>query len=247
VAGQDRLGYYVAQYDGEIAVADEQVGLLMDALRQSGRRERTVVVLTSDHGESLGEHGYYFDHGENLFDPSLRIPLVVSVPGGARRGVRSDALVSTLDLVPTILDALNVSYPPDLAGRSMLGVVKGTSTAGWDRVFARSDRNLTASLDRRYKVVATPQGEALRYALFDREADRGETRDLARRQPDLLRAQRKELDLFFQRGEREWRRTQALAGDERPPVALTRADCDALAALGYLDAAKQCAAALVPK
>ena len=80
-------------------------------LDASGRRGHTLVVLTSDHGESLGEHDYYFDHGENLFDPSLAIPLIVSMPGSPP-GVRTAALASTLDLVPTVLDAVKVSYPP---------------------------------------------------------------------------------------------------------------------------------------
>jgi arylsulfatase len=245
VAGQDRLGFYVSQYDGEIAAADEQVGLVVAALREARRFDDTVVVVTSDHGESLGEHGYYFDHGENLFDPSLRIPLIVSAPG-ARRGARSEALVSTLDLVPTLLDAVKVSYPPDLAGRSMLGAVTGAA-AGWDRVFARNDRNLTAAFDRRYKVVATPGGKDVRLALFDREQDPGETRDLARAQPEELARQRRELDLFFARAERERARTERLVGAAPPPAALTRADCDSLAALGYVEAAGRCSAGLVPK
>ena len=92
VPGQRRLGYYVAQYDGEIATVDAEVGKVLQAL-SAGLRERTVVVLTSDHGESLGEHDYYFDHGEDLFDPSLRVPLLVSLPG-APPG-RSEALAST--------------------------------------------------------------------------------------------------------------------------------------------------------
>jgi arylsulfatase len=245
VAGQDRLGYYVAQYDGEIAAADEEVGKVLDALRQAGRWEGTLVVVTSDHGESLGEHDYYFDHGENLFDPTLRIPLIVSMPG-ARRGARSEALVSTLDLVPTVLDAVKVSYPPDLAGRSVLGAIS-RGEGGWDRVFARSDRNLTASLDRRYKVVATPGEKQPALALFDREKDPGETRDLARFQPEERRRQGQALDLFFQRAEREWARTRTLVGAARPTASLTQADCDSLAALGYLDAARHCAAGLVPK
>jgi arylsulfatase len=234
VPGQDRLGYYVAQYDGEVAVADEQVGTVLEALRQAGRWERTMVVVTSDHGESLGEHGYYFDHGQNLFDPTLRIPLVVSVPG-ARRGARTEALASTLDLVPTILDAVKVSYPPDLAGRSLLGAVKG-GAGGWDRVFARSDRNLTASFDRRHKVVATPGAKEPRLALYDRAADPGETRDLARARPDELRRQRRELDLFFERAEREWARTRALVGESPALAAVSEEACRNLQALGYVDA-----------
>ena len=100
VAGRDRLAYYVAQYDGEIAAVDQEVGRVLDALRETGQLARTVVMVTSDHGESLGEHEYYFDHGEDLFEPSLRIPLVIAAPG-AKPGQRNDAMASTLDLLPT--------------------------------------------------------------------------------------------------------------------------------------------------
>jgi arylsulfatase A-like enzyme len=239
VPGQRRLAYYVSQYDGEIAAADEQAGQVLRALRDTGWWDRTMVVVTSDHGESLGEHGYYFDHGEDLFDPSVRIPLIVSIPG-ARRAARSQVLASTLDLVPTVLDAVKVSYPPDLAGRSLLGAVKGAE-AGWDRLFARNDRNLTASFDRSHKVVLTP-GKEGRLALYDRVADPGETRDLARARPEEARRQRRELDLFLERAEREWGRTQTLLGGVPSPAAMTPEACASLRALGYVDAAKQCAA-----
>ena len=91
--GRDRLGDYVGLYDGEIASVDQEVGQIMDALRTSAVKDHTLVVLTSDHGESLGEHDYYFDHGENVFEPSLRIPLIVVHPGSpggsvARRSPR---------------------------------------------------------------------------------------------------------------------------------------------------------------
>ena len=82
--GRDRLGDYVGLYDGEIASVDQEVGQIIDALRASAVKDHTLVVLTSDHGESLGEHDYYFDHGENVFEPSLRIPLIVVHPGSPR-------------------------------------------------------------------------------------------------------------------------------------------------------------------
>ena len=95
VPGRDRQAWYVAQYDGEIASVDAEVGKVLEALQASPAREHTLVILTSDHGESLGEHDYFFDHGQNLFDPCLRIPLVLAVPGrgsgSAQRQLRLDA------------------------------------------------------------------------------------------------------------------------------------------------------------
>jgi arylsulfatase len=232
VPGQDRLGYYVAQYDGEIAAADQEVGKVLDALERSPHAAHTLVVVTSDHGESLGEHGYYFDHGQDVYDPCLRIPLLLAQPGVAG-GTRTSALASTLDLVPTVLDAVKVSYPPDLAGTSLLPALRGQPLAGRDRLFARNDRNATAVFDARLKVIATPTESDLRYELFDRAADPGETKDAARRQPDAMRVTRRELELFLARAEREWSHTRRLLGDQPGASRMDPAACEQLKALGY--------------
>ena len=233
VAGRDRLGYYVAQYDGEVAAVDEQVGRVLDALSASAVKDRTIVVLTSDHGESLGEHDYYFDHGENLFDPSLRIPLLVVAPG-APRGRRTSTLASTLDLVPTILDAVKVSFPPDLAGHSLLPAVTGREPRSRARLYGQNDRNLVATWDERFKLVATPRGDGWRFSLYDRETDRGETRDVGPRLSEDLRSQRREMEIFLEQSDREWARIRdtlaRTSGEER----LSPEACERLKALGYV-------------
>jgi choline-sulfatase len=234
VPGQDRLGWYVAQYDGEIAAVDREVGRLLDALDTSGRRGRTLVVLTSDHGESLGEHDYYFEHGENLFDPSLAIPLIVSRPG-APAGGRTAALASTLDLVPTVLDAVKVSYPPDLAGMSLLPAITGGALPPRERLFAGNDRNLEATFDARFKLVATPEDQAPRYALYDRKEDPGETRDVGRRRADELRSIRRELELFQERADREWTATRALMQGAPGEGRMSPEACEKLKALNYVN------------
>ena len=236
VAGQRRLGYYVAQYDGEIAAVDAEVGRVLEALDNAGLARRTVVMLTSDHGESLGEHDYYFDHGEDVFDPSLRIPLLVRVPGG-NAGSRTGVLASTLDLVPTVLDAVKVSYPPELAGQSLLPWIAGAGGAGPQRLFARNDRNLTAAFDRRHKVVATPSDSGpMRFALYDREADPGEAKDTGRARADDARAWRRELELFLERTDRERARARELSGEAPPGGRLDPETCANLKSLGYADA-----------
>ncbi|HET7295391.1 MAG TPA: sulfatase [Vicinamibacteria bacterium] len=238
IPGKNRLADYVALYDGEVAAVDSEVGRVLDALHRSAVKERTLVVLTSDHGESLGEHGYYFDHGEDLFDPSLRIPLVVVAPGAAR-GRRSDLLASTLDLMPTLLDAAQVSYPPDLAGASLMAAVRGGAPPARDMLFAQNERHLSAGFGRRFKVVGTPDGEATRFALYDREADPGETRDVGRAEAEALRSGRRELELFLERADREWAKTRPLLGDAPEGEAkMSKEACEKLRALGYV---AQCA------
>jgi arylsulfatase A-like enzyme len=235
VKGQDRLGYYVAQYDGEIAAVDHELGRVFEALRASRHWGRTLVIVSSDHGESLGEHDYYFDHGADLFDPSLRIPLVVVAPGSPG-GRRSQGLVSTLDLLPTVLDAVKVSYTPDLAGKSVLPALAGGELADRPRLFAQNDMNLTAAFDRRFKLVAQPVRDKRRLDLFDRQADPAETRNISREQPDTLRVQLRELELFADRAEREWSRTRPLTEGkpegERP---MSIDACEQLRALQYVD------------
>jgi len=233
VEGRDRLGYYVAQYDGEIAAADREVGRVLGALQGSGAAEQTLVLLTSDHGESLGEHDYYFDHGENLFDPSLRIPLIVSVPGAVGGG-RSDTLASTLDVLPTILDALKVSYPPDLAGHSLLAAAQGGAAPERETIVAQNERNLLSSFDARFKLVVTPDAGRVRQVLYDRQSNPGETRNAAGSRPGELRRHQRELELFQERAERQWSLTRRLIGDQSGVRRMSGEACEKLKALGYV-------------
>jgi arylsulfatase A-like enzyme len=228
------LGYYVSQYDGEIASVDAEVGRVLAALDATPVAGKTVVVLTSDHGESLGEHDYYFDHGEDLFEPSLAVPLMAAVPGG-KAGVRSRVFASTLDVVPTLLDAVKVSYPPDLAGISLLAETMGKTAPGRDRLFAQNDRNLIAAWDRRFKIVGTPEESGMRFALYDRASDPAEKRDVGRAQAAELQRQRGALQLFVQQGAREWEQTQRLIGGVAGAGRLSPEACAKLQALGYLN------------
>jgi arylsulfatase A-like enzyme len=227
------LGWYVAQYDGEIAAADAEVGRVLDALSASPARDRTLVVIGSDHGESLGEHDYFFDHGEDLFDPSLRVPLIVAGPG-LKRGARSPVLATTLDVVPTVLDALKVSYPPDLAGQSLLPAARGEALPARARLQGQNDRNLLGAWDRRFKIVAAPTDGGARYSLFDRERDPGETRDVAAAQPDRMREERRELELFRERIDAQLGRTRRLLEGQSGKENLNADACERLKALGYV-------------
>jgi arylsulfatase A-like enzyme len=233
VPGHRRLAYYVAQYDGEVAGVDAQVGVLRDALNGAGLASRTLVVLVSDHGESLGEHDYYFDHGEDLFDPSLRVPLVVVAPGG-RRGHRSRVLASTLDVMPTVLDAVKLKFPPDLAGTSLLSVLGGGPGPKRDRLFAQNDHDMLASFDARTKLVTTFSEQGTRYVLYDRVSDRGERHDVSRERPEELRVARRELERFLEIADREAAVSSRLLKGAPSGGTIDKADCERLKALGYV-------------
>jgi arylsulfatase A-like enzyme len=108
-------------YDREIRYVDDQVRKLFQTLEREGVLENTIVVFTSDHGEAFLEHGY-FAHGAIVYDEVLRVPLMLSGPG-IPKGLRVREPVSLLDLMPSLLELLEVESPEGLMGRSYRGLL----------------------------------------------------------------------------------------------------------------------------
>jgi len=109
-------------YDGEIAYADSQLGRLFNWLEQSGRMKDTMIVIMSDHGESLGERGVR-KHNAQLYNEQMHVPAIVYVPGLGPR--RVSEFVSTIHLGSTILNTVGVACPKDYAGASLLPLMRG--------------------------------------------------------------------------------------------------------------------------
>jgi arylsulfatase A-like enzyme/predicted Zn-dependent protease len=114
-----RSRYASAPYDGEIAAADAVLGELVTALREIGKYEQSLVVILSDHGEGLGDHGES-EHGILLYREVLEIPLLLKLPGNERAGDVVAAPAQLVDVLPTILDAIGLERPAGLPGRSIL-------------------------------------------------------------------------------------------------------------------------------
>lgn len=107
-----------AAYWAMVDLIDEQVGRLLDRLEELGMREQTLVIFTSDHGELLGDHG--MDYKDPFFyEPSVRVPLIFSMPGTVIGGERRPTLVQLVDLPQTILDAAGLPHHPGTQGRSL--------------------------------------------------------------------------------------------------------------------------------
>ena len=105
-------------YHGEVAYVDRAVGDLVEELRARALLGETLVVLTADHGEGLGDHGEE-SHGTLCYDTTMRVPLLVRYPDGTRAGERSREIVSLVDVYPTVLDALALGPPGDVDGLSL--------------------------------------------------------------------------------------------------------------------------------
>ncbi|MFQ6038448.1 MAG: sulfatase [Candidatus Aminicenantales bacterium] len=125
----------VSRYHGAVRYVDHQVGRVIDTLREEGLLEKTLIILTSDHGESLTEHGIFFDH-HGLYEATTHVPLILHAPALFPDPRRIPSLVQHVDLLPTILDLLK-ARTQDLAfdGASLLPLVRGEAQQIRDSVF----------------------------------------------------------------------------------------------------------------
>jgi arylsulfatase len=119
------LDYVVSQYDGEVRYVDDQVQVILDTLEENGLTDDTLVLLTSDHGESMGEHNFYFDHFE-VYDTTIRVPLIMKHPKLLPRGKRvPDLIQSTICIAPTILHQYGIEPLANMKGKDLVKIAKG--------------------------------------------------------------------------------------------------------------------------
>jgi len=170
---------YAGSYASEVAAADAALAPLVEPILTQGNTGRTVVVITADHGESLGDHGES-THGIFAYEATIRVPLIVYQPRLFSPATIA-ANVRHVDILPTILDALAVPQPSGLAGRSLLPTIAGqavedlpTYFEALTASFSRGWAPLTGVVRGQQKFIDLPVPEL--YAL---DEDRGETRNLA--------------------------------------------------------------------
>jgi len=210
-------------YRGEIAYADSLVGELLGWLDEQDLMERTLVVLTSDHGESLGEHGEA-THGLFIYESTLRVPLIFRYPG-APSGARVPGLARLVDVAPTIVDLLRLPSLPDAEGASLLGRIDDPDRAvvgdGYAETFLTRLHygwsELRSIRQGDHKLILSPEPE-----LYDLASDPSESRNLFDGDADVAK--------------RLMRRIVTIVdGDESPePVATDRESLERLQSLGYL-------------
>ena len=174
-----------AAYYAMIKLIDDQVGRILETLEETGQREQTVILFTSDHGEMLGDHGL-IQKGCRFYEGLVRVPLIFSWPGHFESGLKSDALVELLDKAPTLLELTGLKLPDRMQGRSLLPILQGEVSGDHHRDFVRCEYYdavdmpdgtfATMYRDRSHKLVVYhghQHGE-----LYDLEADPGEFENL---------------------------------------------------------------------
>ena len=127
-----------ARYYAMIAQIDDQFGRILKTLDETGQRENTVIIFTSDHGESLGDHGLMYK-GCRFYEGLVRVPLIFSWPGHFVENIKSDALVEMMDLSATLLELAGVPLPDYFQGKSLVSILYGDSDGNDHRDFVRSE------------------------------------------------------------------------------------------------------------
>jgi arylsulfatase A-like enzyme/Flp pilus assembly protein TadD len=166
-------------YDGEIAFADVQVGRLISFLKANNIYRNTLIVLTGDHGESLGEHGEK-THGFFIYNATLHVPVLIHLPGSTSTKTVSE-LVSLADLMPTILEVLKVEIPAEAQGHGLLPLMVPKKAGEYRNLYAETFlprlhfnwSELRAVETEKYQFIDAPKPE-----LYDLSKDPGETQNL---------------------------------------------------------------------
>ncbi len=156
-----QLRYVLSQYDGEIRWVDHNIGLVLEKLDELDLRDRTIVILTSDHGEEFFEHGDK-GHQKTLYDEVVRIPLIFACPDLLPGGETLDAQVRIIDVYPTLINLLGLDPPAEILGQSLVPLIRGESPerdlpALSELLYSRSDgtKGILSSLRLRgEKIIA---------------------------------------------------------------------------------------------
>jgi len=114
----------IQQYDAEISYVDDSIGNLLEKISSIGNIENTILILTADHGENLGEHGYFAEHGLNLYEPVLRIPLILKYPSKLPNRTRIKSIARSIDIVPTLLELIGIKDKIEYDGESLIELIK---------------------------------------------------------------------------------------------------------------------------
>lgn len=218
-------------YRGAVAFTDAQVGRVLTFLKDRGLADRTIVVVSGDHGEGLGEHGED-THGFFIYQSSMHVPMIVYAPFSNTAGRRVAQPVRTVDILPTVLDLLQMPVPESLAGVSLAPLMAGARELPNVSMEAYAEAmyplhhygwsELTATRSDRYKLIDAPRPE-----LYDLERDPKELNNIYEERRSVADAMLRNL--------REQKRLMAAAAPAAPkPEEVDPETRARLAALGYV-------------
>lgn len=195
-----------AQYRGAVSYVDHEIGRFLDQLEQRHKLEQTAVILTSDHGENLGEHQMYFVH-TGLYDATVHVPLIAYFPDHTRQSHRISELVQSIDIMPTLLEYFGLAAPEHLRGRSLWPLIHGNPSEERTLFMEHAGHSQIAARTRRYKYIQHLRTQHFqpsypfvkgREELYDLLQDPQEKHNLAAKQPHLVRQFRRQIRAYQQ-------------------------------------------------
>jgi arylsulfatase A-like enzyme len=201
--------HMIALYDGEISYMDAWIGRLLDALEDRGELDDALVVVVGDHGEGFGEHGQFWEHNGQIFDEVMRVPLIVKLPANASAGRVVPELVRTIDVAPTVLEAVELAPIAGVQGISLLPLARGEAgaprpdaallEAGREQQATPSDYSWLGLVSDRSKLVILydSDGKPVRSIFFDLAMDPLERRPLAPMREGMLEAWRERANQLY--------------------------------------------------
>jgi len=216
-------------YDGEIAYVDQLLGEFRGYLEENDLLEKTIIVFTGDHGESLGEHKESA-HGFFIYDAAVRVPLIIRFPASSLADTVVEKQVRSIDIMPTLLHMAGADVPEDVQGTSLLSLILGDhdeadrqaySETYWPR-YHYGWSELKSIRQGRYKFIDAPDPE-----LYDTFEDPGEIDNIIGKKATLANEMKRQIDSLIQK--------YSSAGiEETGPERIDNDSLEKLQALGYI-------------
>jgi len=192
---EDELANVRSLYAGEVTFVDAWVGRVMAALKELKLLENTMVVFTSDYGEPLGYHGLIRKCRPALYDDLVYVPLLVRLPDGTGAGSEIDAVSQSCDLMPTILGALDIEGPPGMTGANLMPIIRGEQSSVRDYAYSGFHRRAWSIRSHDYTYIVSLDGSEPPQ-LLDRNEDPAKRKNIAEKNPDVVRELDQELRRF---------------------------------------------------
>lgn len=173
-------------YAACVSYADAQVGKVLAELKRTGADKNTIVVLWGDHGWHLGEHAIWGKH--SLFEESLHAPLIIHYPGMKHEGHKTDAIVETLDIFPTLCDLAEIEIPKYIQGISLQKILNNSNSLGHSAVAYKSNASTIRTVT--HRMILHKDGFV---ELYDHTTTERETKNIANQYPQLVEDLKKKL------------------------------------------------------
>ncbi len=229
-------GYLESQYDAKVRYTDDSLAELFKGLKALGLWDNTLIILTSDHGEELMDHGNFF-HEQSLYDELIRVPLIMRLPKAIAENKTMPQMARHIDVMPTVLEMLNIYPSSPMQGDSLLSLIRGKTVPEPDTFSEAhySGEHLKAIRTDRWKLIETHDlgSRSYSYELYDLKSDPKEAGNLALRSLkalNLLQAQLKDYSVSCEK----IRNSILGEGFEAKPVILDEETKEKLKSLGYV-------------